>query len=120
MKSRFKNLLMLSAVAALLSGCVSHVFNEPMAVSTKSAVYPHVRAAAGDVQTDWSNGCFVIIPFVTDPRKCWDRVLDQAAARNCNAVTDIQLRHTGNSFFWVFPPIVWVNVEAQGTAVQIP
>ena len=115
----FKIILPVLVVCSLLSGCVAYVFNEPMAVSTKSVVYSHIGKTGGKAYTDQSNGFIVLFPYITDPRKVWDRLLDSASAQNCNAVVDLQLRYTDRSFIWMFPPIVWINSEAEGTAVQV-
>ena len=115
-----KQVLIFLLVTVLMSGCVSHVFNQPMAISSKSSVCRYVKEKNQEVSVHSVNCFFVLIPFISDPRKQWDRLLDETERKGGNAVVDLQSHYSSSSFFWMFPPIVWIDSELDGTVAQFP
>jgi hypothetical protein len=90
-----------------------------MAVSNSSAVYKYVKETDRDVRAVTKNGMFVLIPIVSDPRKAWGEILDEAEKVNCDAVLDVQYRPVPGGFIWMFPPIMWTPTELEGTAAKM-
>jgi hypothetical protein len=99
------------------TGCVSHVFNHPTTVSTKSIVYEHAKPIQ-KVSVDYSVYFFILIPIPADPRDVYDDLLAEAAAVGGNAVMDVQVRNS-SFFMWLLPTVVVSTFEATGTAVKI-
>ena len=105
------------ALAMLTTGCVTKVFNDPVAISTKPNVYRHAKPIR-QVKYEYTNYFFVLIPIVKDPRDAWDKLLAEAKAAGGNAVIDVQVK-ASDSFMWMFPPICVVNFELTGTAATL-
>ena len=118
-KQTISLLLFCGGIVMLASGCVSHVFKEPMAISTKASVYKHVLRTEGEVSGTTASRIFILIPYFGDVRKGWGKALEQASERNCNALIDVQQRMKSNNFICVFPPIYWLDSEVSGTAAEM-
>ena len=109
--------LLLMLLCVLGGGCAAPVFNDPIAISTRSTV-AHNSRSLQPVSAEVSNYFFVLIPIVPDPRDLYDDLL--VAARNAggNAVVDVQVR-SRNAFVWMFPGIMVHTIEAEGTAAIV-
>lgn len=101
----------------VLPGCAAKVFNEPMAISTRSTVAKYATPIE-KVSDNSSSALFIILPIVVDPRDIYDDLLDSAEEKGGNAVTDVQF-YDKHFFLWCFPPISFDTWELSGTASRI-
>jgi sugar/nucleoside kinase (ribokinase family) len=111
-------ILMTLALVAMSTGCVFHVFNEPMTLTTKSSVVANAeRLGPVDVER-CSASVLLIIPLsIFDPRDGYDDLLDAARAKGGNAVVDFEFRSTSNFFF--IPLFHRQCVEFTGVAAKM-
>jgi len=97
-------------------GCASHVFNNPMTISTKVGAAKNLIPIQ-TVRAESNHYFFILIPIVPDPRDMHDDLLEEAKKVGGNAVVDYQIRNS-STFCWMFPGIVVVSMEGVGTAVK--
>jgi hypothetical protein len=114
---KMRTFVLVIAAAAFLSGCAASVFNQPVALSTKSVAAKYWKPV-GRISTEYTNSLFIIIPIPSDPRNAYDDLLKIAKEKGANAVTDVQL-HDKNLFAWMFPGIVVDTWELKGTAIKV-
>jgi hypothetical protein len=101
------------------SACTSHVFNDPLAISTKSEPIKNYQPIK-TVKT-WSCDYFIIfISIRTDPRDYYDTLLTEAKKAGGVAVIDMQFYTTDGSFkLWApWPLFVRSCFEATGIAAR--
>lgn len=115
MKKYFLILILISILFIL--GCVSKVFNEPVALSTKSIVAKHTEPIE-KISTEYTNALFILIPIPSDPRNAYDDLLKRSKEKGGNGVIDVQL-HSKNFFMWLFPGIIVDTWELYGTSVRV-
>ncbi len=116
----FRPWVLISAMIwVLITGCTTHVFHQPMAISTKSSVYQQVTETGNVVTATQRNRLFVFIPIISDPRNTWDKALEDARQQHYPVLLDVQYRSKQNNFVWMFPPIFSADMELKGTAARL-
>lgn len=111
--------VLVGALWVLITGCTTHVFHQPMAISTKSSVYQQVSETGNVVTATQRNRLFVFIPIISDPRNTWDKVLEDARQQHYPVLLDVQYRSKQNNFVWMFPPFFSADMELKGTAARL-
>lgn len=114
---KIRSYVLMVIAVMFLTGCTASVFNQPVALSTKSIAAQYGKPV-GKISTEYTNTLIILIPIPSDPRDAYDALLKVAKDKGANAVTDVQL-HDKSAFMWMFPGIIFDTWELKGTALII-
>lgn len=111
-----KSMLIIIGISLLsLSACTHHVFNHPLAISTKSEPAKNFQPIK-TVRVTQCNSTICIIPMISDPRDLYDDLLAEAKKVGGTAVIDIQVHNDDADM--CLPIYSHFCIEATGTAVR--
>lgn len=110
-----KKLIAMTAAALMMSSCVTNVFKDQVAVSTKSKALSGYKDL-GMVEKRGCNRFILFFPAPMNTKAMYSDILDDAHGLGADAVVDFQMRSDG--FFMLYPLYAQDCWKATGTAVK--